>query len=108
MEYQDKVILGTDTPVVFTFKFTEGFTLDDFTDIKLYIGDEGYSTITTPDNLFTTSSTELRMNIGVDTTLPAKSYAVKIVGFSATYDDGYVLVGCARNKLYVKVVECTL
>lgn len=107
---QNQVFLGTDTPVVMNFSFTGNFSangLSNFTDIKLFIGDEEYSTTLTPNNLFTTSNTELRLNIGVDTVLAARSYEVKIVGFSPTYDDGYVLVGCYRNSLTVKVVECT-
>ena len=94
---QNRVYLGTDTPVIITFVFSGEFAADglsNFTDIKIDIGGELYTLLLNAANVVVTSNTELRLLIGTDTALTAGKYDVVITGVSATYDDGFVLAPC--------------
>lgn len=99
---QNEIYLTFDNPVVFEFTFTGEFAtngLSNFTNITLDIGGESYSTTGTPSQLFLNGNNELRLKIGDTTALTAGSYRPEIVGFSATYDDGYLLNGALNKKL---------
>lgn len=99
---QNVIIKGRDNPVVMTFAFVGEFAADglsNFTDITVQVGGETYSTITDPNQLFTASNTELRLKIGDTTTLADGTYMPEVIGFSATYDDGYLLSGEKKRKL---------
>jgi len=103
---QNEIYKGFDNPVVFTFAFTGEFAangLSNFTDITLDIGGESYSTVTTPNQLFLNGNNELRLKIGDTTALIAGSYKPEIVGFSATYNDGYLLNGALNKKLSANI-----
>ena len=99
---QNVIIKGNDNPVIFNFDFTGDFAadqLDAFTDIQLTIGDESYSTLTNPTLLFKETNKQLRLKIGDITALAVGSYAAEVVGFSADYDDGYLLSGRKKPLL---------
>lgn len=99
---QDTIIKGLDNPVVMNFSFTGDFAstgLSAFNEIKLVIGTEEYSTVTTPDELFLNGNFELRLKIGDSTALDAGGYLPEITGFSPDYDDGYLLSGTKRKIL---------
>jgi hypothetical protein len=105
---QNKVIKGLDNPVVMNFTFTGDFAalgLNTFTSINLDLGDETYTTLLNPNNLFIVSNTELRLRIGDTTALVAGSYLPEIVGFSATYNDGYLISGSCNVVLGSIYVE---
>ena len=99
---QNVIVKGKDNPVVMEFSFTGDFEasgLNTFTEVKLTIGGEEYSTVANPDNLSIESATELRLKIGDSTELDVGCYLPEIVGFSATYDDGYLLSGKCKAIL---------
>lgn len=107
---QNVIYKGFDNPVVFTFSFSGEFAtngLSNFTEITLDIGGENYSISGTPANLFLNGDNELRLKIGDTTALDVGSYRPEIVGFSATYDDGYLLNGALNKQLdtNIKVKE---
>lgn len=105
---QDTVIKGKDNPVIFQFSFTGDFStlqLNSFSRIALTIGEESYSTDITPDNLFIVNDTELRLKIGDTTELEPGRYNFELVGYSASYDDGYLLHGAKKPILSsIKVI----
>lgn len=97
---QDTVIKGKDNPVIFNFSMTGDFAanqLNTFDSITLDIGGESYSTASTPDQLFIVSGNQLRLRIGDTTTLDPGGYVPEINGFSADYNDGYLLHGLKRR-----------
>lgn len=96
------IIKNRDNEVVFEFKFSgeyESSGLEEFSEITLSIGDETYSTVDHPDYLFTNGPRELRLKIGVITTLEVGQYKPTITGFNASYDDGYILTSPDYNPL---------
>jgi hypothetical protein len=107
---QNKIIKGLDNPVIMKFTFTGDFAasgLSTFTSINVSIGDETYTTILNPDNLFVVSDTELRLRIGDVTALSRGAYLPEVVGFSLTYNDGYLISGSCNvilGSIYVE--EC--
>ena len=107
---QDKIIKGFDNPVVMEFTFTGDFAalgLNTFTSISLSLGTETYTTLLNPDNLFIVSNTELRLKIGDITALAEDAYLPEIVGFSPTYNDGYLISGSCNVVLSaILVVDC--
>lgn len=91
---QDIIIKGSDNPVIFEFTFSGDFSasgLNNFTRITVAIGNESYDSSVDINQLKINSPTELSLSIGDTTTLDAGSYTPIIIGYSATYDDGYVL-----------------
>ena len=83
---------GFDNPVIFTFSFGGDFAalgLNNFTRVDVTIGNETYSTLT--GAVVISSATELKLLAGDSTALNQGSYYPTIVGYNATYDDGYVL-----------------
>jgi len=99
---QNVIVKGKDNPVVISWTFTGDFAasgLNTFTRIELIIGGETYSTDLTPDNLSIESDAELRLKIGDTTALADGNYLPQIVGYSATYDDGYLLSGDCKRIL---------
>ena len=108
---QNEIYLGLDNPVVMTFSFSGEFAaggLSNFTNIQLTIGGEVYTTTGTPAQLFLNGNNELRLKIGDTTALTVGTYQPEIIGFSATYDDGYLLHGACKKVLTtkIKVKEC--
>ena len=107
---QNRIIKGKDNPVVMTFTFTGDFAasgLNTFTSISVDIGTESYTTALNPDNLFIVSDAELRLRIGDVTTLAAGRYLPEIVGFSITYNDGYLISGACNPVLgAIDIVDC--
>jgi hypothetical protein len=103
---QNEIYIGLDNPVVMTFSFTGEFGsggLSNFTYIQLTIDSEVYTTSGTPNQLFLNGNNELRLKIGDTTSLPAGSYLPEIIGFSATYNDGYLLNGACKKVLSDKI-----
>ena len=99
---QNVIIKGKDNPVIMNFNFTGDFLddqLDVFTDIRLTIGGETYSTLTNPTLLFKTTNKQIRLKIGDTTALDVGIYTAEVVGFSADYDDGYLLSGRKKPLL---------
>lgn len=101
---QSTVLLGRDNPVIFTFSFSGDFTalgLNTFTRVVLTIfnapANEVYSTDITPNQLFIVGGNELRLKIGDTTSLTKGAYDFEIIGYSATYNDGYELHGLKRR-----------
>ena len=104
---QNKIIKGTDQPVVMNFTFTGEFAsggLGEFTDIQITIGSEVYTSALNPSEVVV-SGNELRLLIGTVTSLDAGGYNLTIVGISPTYDDGYILSGGCINPMRVYVKE---
>ena len=103
MSNLNKIYLGNDNPVVFQFELGGDFALlglNTFTDgVTLTIGNEEYSTETTPVQLFIVDNTDLKLNIGDSTSLVEGNYPVTIKGFSVNYDDGYVLNDRNASKI---------
>lgn len=102
---QSIVIKGRDNPAIFEFSFTGDFAslqLNTFSRVVVNIGTESYSTDLTPSNLFIVGDTELRLKIGDTTTLDVGSYTPEIIGYSAAYDDGYLLSG-AKKRLFSNI-----
>jgi hypothetical protein len=99
---QNVIVKGKDNPVVINFTFTGDFAasgLNAFTSVTLAIGGESYNTVSDPDNLSIESATELRLKIGDTTSLDVGNYLPQITGFSATYDDGFLLTGTCKPIL---------
>lgn len=92
---QNTILLNRDNPIIFEFTFTGDFEvsgLNNFiTDITVQLGDEVYSINDSTPKLFIDSPTELRLSIGDTTALSAGYYTPIIIGYSPTYNDGYVL-----------------
>jgi hypothetical protein len=102
---QNVIYLGLDNPVIITGSFAGEFTSwSDFTRIVLNIGSEVYSTDTTPNQLFINGN-ELRLKIGDTTALTPGGYPLRIVGYSATYDDGYLLTDKKLGNLPPVIVQ---
>ena len=105
---QNVVIKGRDNPVIVNFAFTGDFAalgLNTCTRIDVGIGGETYSTSNPANVSVENSGRELHIKIGDTTQLEAGAYMLDIVGFSATYNDGYVLSGLEKPRLgYVYVV----
>ena len=91
---QNTIIKGHDNAVVFTFMFDGEFAalgLNNFTRITIDIGAESYDSTIDVDKLKISSPEDLILSIGDTTTLDSGNYTPTIIGYSATYDDGYVL-----------------
>jgi hypothetical protein len=104
---QNTVFIGNDNPVIVNFSFTGDFSVDglsNFTDIQVGVGSESYTLLTNPSNVVVSSNTQLRIKIGDSTALGTGLYPLKIVGFSATYDDGYVLM--CNDSDWLRFVTC--
>lgn len=107
---QNVIYKGYDNPVVFEFTFSGEFATDglsNFTSMTVNIGTESYTTDGTPSQLFLNGNNELRLKIGDITALEVGSYQPEIIGYSATYDDGYLLNSSLNRQLAesVKVKE---
>lgn len=92
MSTQNTIYKGYDNPVIMEFTFGGDFAalgLNNFTSIDVKVGTETHSTI--DGKVEIVSATELALKIGDSTALAAGSYQPIVVGYNATYDDGYVL-----------------
>lgn len=107
---QNIVVKGFDNEMVLKFTFTGDYSsggLNNFDSLEATIGGEVYSTTTTPDSIFIEDDTTLYISIGDSTQLDEGYYHLKLVGFSGTYDDGFVLACGGINGLpRIQVVEC--
>ena len=82
------------------FTFTGDFAaggLSSFTDIKMIIGAETYTTTLNPNELYTVSNLELRLNIGLVTALTVGCYAPELIGF--VNGTSYELTGTCKPVL---------
>ena len=91
-------IKGRDNPVVINFTFTDSFDLDDFDRIVFEIGNETYDSAANAAAVVYAGS-KLTLSIGDTTALAAGKYTPIITGYSANYDDGYVLTSKANAVL---------
>ena len=100
--YKQNVLKKTrDNEVVFKFDFDPSdilTSLSQFTEIQLTIGNETYSTVSDPTKLFVLGS-KLYLKIGDVTQLSVGYHPVTIIGFNASYDDGYVLTSPEINTI---------
>lgn len=86
---KQKVIKGFDNEVFIDFTFANDFTLSEFTVIEVKIGDETYSTIDDPAQVYILEN-RLVLNIGENTTLEVNKYKPLIIGKNAYYNSGHV------------------
>ena len=91
-------IKGRDNPVVINFTFADGFSLADFDRIEFKIGNETYDSAVDAAAVVYAGS-KLTLSIGDTTALAVGKYTPTIIGYSATYDDGYVLTSKANAVL---------
>lgn len=105
---KNTIILGRDNEVSMNISFRGKFSgdgLDNFTEIRLNIGGETYSTVDTPASLLVENGTRLILRIGTVTQLPPGDYRPEVIGINGTYDDGYVLTSPVYNPIdfiYIK------
>ncbi len=99
---QNFIIKGRDNPVIIEFSFSDGFSLAMFNNIEFKLGAETYSTQTHPDKI-EISGNALTLSIGDTTALAAGKYLPTIIGYSAEYDDGYVLTGEKNPVLQIMI-----
>ena len=93
---------GHDNEVFIAFSFDGDFAvggLTNFTEVKLIIGGEEYSTVSTPAQLSLEDDNTLNLSIGDITALDTGKYMPSIIGISATYDYGYVLNCSSSSQL---------
>ncbi|MEI8647390.1 hypothetical protein P4S73_04575 [Paraglaciecola sp. Hal342] len=95
---KQKVIKGFDNEVFIDFTFANDFTLSEFTVIEVKIGDETYSTIDDPAQVYMPEN-RLVLNIGENTTLEVNKYKPLIIGKNAYYNSGHVFTS-HRLTLY--------
>jgi len=104
------IILSRNNEVEIAFTFTGDFAengLSNFTNIQLTIGGETYTTTSNPSELYLNGNNALVLNIGSVTALAVGSYKPEIIGFSATYPDGFVLACDSVSKIgLIYVREC--
>lgn len=95
-----KVFAGYDNPIYIEFDFTsldpnEVFTLNTFTEIKISLDWNQWSTVNEPDRVKIIDANTLRLNLG---DVSVFSGYLEIVGYSLRYKEGYVLTNkCSRN-----------
>ena len=102
---------GRDNPVEISFSFDEGdfkeLGLNTFSEIRVTLGSETYSTIDNPSQLFISNNVDLIVNIGNDTSLEEGHYLPEIVGYSNVYTQGYELTGKCKPILgYLSLRDC--
>lgn len=105
---QNVIVKGRDNPVIMTFTFTGDFEaqgLNNFSSITVDVGSETYSTA---NSVTIVDKHTLSLNIGSVTALADGNYNPEIVGFSATYPNGYLLNGCKKKVIdkFVTVTSC--
>ena len=91
---QNRIFIGRDNPASLKFTFDGDFGdggLSNFDVITVELGGESYSSVDDPDAIYLTDDLTLVISIGDVTSLDAGFYSVKVIGYSSTYDDGYVL-----------------
>ena len=100
---QNIIIKGRDNPVILEFTFTGDFEtngLNTFDYITLSVDSESYSTQDADNNLtISTDGMRLTLNIGDTTNLSDGYYTPTVIGYSSTYDDGYVLNSDDKREL---------
>jgi hypothetical protein len=95
---KQKVIKGFDNEVFIDFTFANDFTLSEFTVIEVKIGDETYSTIDDPTQVYILEN-RLVLNIGENTTLEVNKYKPLIIGKNAYYNSGHVFTSSVNPVL---------
>lgn len=91
---QNRLFIGRGNPIVLEFAFNGDFAdggLFNFDNITAKIGGEEYSANNDPDKVIVTSDKELRIIIGDITQLDSGFYKLELIGYSSTYQNGYVL-----------------
>ena len=103
------IIKGRDNPVILEFTFNGDFEangLNTFDYITLSVDNESYSTQDADNKLtISTDGMNLILNIGDSTNLLDGYYTPIITGYSATYDDGYVLNSDDKRELQALEVK---
>lgn len=106
---QNRLFIGRDNPIVLEFNFTGDFAsggLSNFDNITVNIGGEEYSTNNDPDKIIVDGDA-LRIAIGDVTQLTPGFYQLELIGYSSTYDDGYVLAcGGYQGLDRLQIVSC--
>lgn len=105
------IYLGRDNEVEIVFTFSGDFStsgLSTFDYVELMLGGEGYSTNTTPDQLYIKDDFTLVIKIGDITSLQTGNYAPSITGYlNPDYNDGYVLNCSTTSKIErIKIKDC--
>ena len=108
---QNVIMKGRDNPVEISFSFDEGdfkeLGLNTFSEIKVTLGSNTYSTIDNPSQVFVSNNTDLTINVGADVALEKGSFLPEIVGYSNVYTQGYELSGKCKPILgYLEVRDC--
>jgi hypothetical protein len=100
---QNVIIKGKDNPARIEFTFTGDVTLASFASITVSLGGETY---TSGSAELAIDGNALVLSIGDATALAPGSYYPEIVGFSAQFDDGYLLSGeklrVLQNSLLIR------
>ena len=99
MDQQSIIYKGLDNAVLMNIS-----TQPAFDRIELFIGGETYSTDLTPDQLFVDGD-YLTLSIGDTTALANGAYSLRIIGYSATYNDGYLITDRTMGNLGPVIVK---
>lgn len=70
-----------------------------FDEVVIEIGDESYSTVTNPSNLYIADDTRLYLDIGTVTALSPSSYRITIRAYNSNNIAGYILTSPVDNVL---------
>ncbi len=111
MLLQNVIMKGRDNPVEISFSFYEGDFkergLNTFSEVKVTLGSNTYSTVDNPDQVYIVNNTDLVLNIGSDPNLTVGTYLPEIIGISNVYTNGYELTGKCKPILgYLEVKDC--
>ncbi|WP_028882335.1 hypothetical protein [Teredinibacter turnerae] len=107
MRNSQVIVKGADNPVIILFDFDGPFAVNglrNFTDVRVTLFDEVYSTVVTPAQCFIVGTSELRLRVGMVTNVKPALHDLHIVGYNAVYQHGIVFNSkCHRNLTPVKV-----
>lgn len=96
---QNTIIKGFDNPVIIDFVFYDDMAeqgLLNFTEVKVVLGEEEYSSLDNNGSVSINSPTELVLDVGLLTniqpsTLLSTKRTLTIIGINDNYPNGYVL-----------------
>jgi hypothetical protein len=106
----NKIFPLTLNKVGLDFEFSGDFAIDglnNFTELKLFIGQETYSTLDNPSNLVIRSKSKLVLDIAGITSLEDGPYFVKILGFLPNRELPYQLTSECGGELAHPVIVCS-
>lgn len=90
---RNALFIGRDNELVLKVTFQDEFAtlgLANFDRIEFSVGGETYSSLTDPDKIVIDGDF-IRVRIGDVTAIPPGLYDAEVIGYSAAYDDGFVL-----------------